>query len=105
MQELNRDLPSRQSPSTLSTAALAIVLAVLLLSPAARCENIVLTGATVHTVTGTAISAGQVWIKDGKIEAVGKTVSAPNATSLDLKGLHLYPGMVELNSVLGLTEI
>jgi imidazolonepropionase-like amidohydrolase len=46
-----------------------------------------------------------VLIKDGKIAAVGKTVEAKGARILDLKGRHLYPGMIALGTVLGLTEI
>jgi imidazolonepropionase-like amidohydrolase len=68
-------------------------------------ETLLLTGATVHTVTGETLSPGQVLIQDGKIAAVGKTVDSSGATTLDLKGQHLYPGMLALNTLLGLTEI
>ena len=71
----------------------------------ASAETLLLTGATVHTVSGETLSSGQVLIKDGKIAAVGRTVSARGAQSLDLKGQHLYPGIIALNTVLGLTEI
>src|SRR5256885_81517 len=78
---------------------------VLAISPAVQAENLLLTGATVHTVSGETFAPGQVWMKDSKIAGVGKIVSAPNATAVELKGQHLYPGMIELNSALGLTEI
>ncbi len=68
-------------------------------------ETILLTGATVHTVSGETLAPGQVLIRDGKIAAVGKTVPASGATSISLKGQHLYPGMIALNSMLGLVEI
>ena len=64
-----------------------------------------LTGATVHTVSGETLSPGQVLIQDGKIAAVGKSFDAGNAKSIDLTGQHLYPGLIALNTVLGLTEI
>lgn len=70
-----------------------------------RAETLLITGATVHTVSGETIPAGQVLIKDGKISAVGKTVSATGARAMDLAGLHLYPGMIALNTDLGLVEI
>jgi imidazolonepropionase-like amidohydrolase len=73
-------------------------------SPASA-ATIVLTGATVHTISGETFSPGQVLIKDGKIAALGKTVSATGAETVDLTGKHLYPGMIALNTVLGLTEI
>ena len=37
-----------------------------------RAETILLSSATVHTVSGPALAPGQVLIKDGKIEAVDR---------------------------------
>lgn len=68
-------------------------------------ETLILTGATVHTISGETLAPGQVLIQDGKIAAVGKTVPASGAASIDLAGQHLYPGIIALNTVLGLTEI
>src|SRR5260221_1397949 len=78
-----------------------------LLSQAApmSAQTLLLTGATVHTVSGETLSPGPVLIRDGKIAAVGRTVPASGATSVALKGQHLYPGMIALNSMLGLVEI
>ncbi len=70
-----------------------------------RAETILLTGATVHTVSGATITNGQVLVRDGKIAAVGKSVSSDGAREISLKGLHLYPGMIALNTDLGLVEI
>lgn len=66
---------------------------------------LLLTGATVHTVSGAALSPGQVLIKDGKIAAVGQRLDGADAQAMDLAGQHLYPGLIALNTVLGLTEI
>ena len=71
----------------------------------ARGESLLLTGATVHTISGETLVPGQVLMRDGKIAAVGKNVSAEGAASLDLAGQHLYPGLIALDTVLGLTEI
>ena len=68
-------------------------------------ETLLLTGATVHTVSGATITNGQVLVKDGKIAAVGKSVSGEGAKEISLKGQHLYPGMIALNTDLGLVEI
>src|SRR5229473_5556274 len=54
----------------------------------ALAESLLLTGATVHTVSGETLAPGQVLIKDGKIAAVGRSLSAAGATALDLKGQH-----------------
>ncbi|HOX59430.1 MAG TPA: amidohydrolase family protein [Candidatus Paceibacterota bacterium] len=71
----------------------------------AAAETLLLTGATVHTISGETFRPGQVLIRNGKIAAVGKTVSADGAGPIDLPGHHLYPGIIALNAVLGLTEI
>lgn len=71
----------------------------------ARGDSLVLVGATVHTVSGGTLSAGQVLVRDGRIAEVGSAVSAAGATRIDLTGQHLYPGLICLDTVLGLTEI
>jgi len=68
-------------------------------------ETLLLTGATVHTISGETLAPGQVLIRDGKIAALGKAVPADGAAAVDLAGQHLYPGIIALNTVLGLTEI
>ena len=70
-----------------------------------QAETFVLTGATVHTVSGQTLSPGQVLVRDGKIAEVGEKVSAGDAKQIDLTGQHLYPGLILLDSVLGLVEI
>ena len=71
----------------------------------ARAEVLLLSGAMVHTVSGDTITNGQVLVREGKIVAVGKSIAAPDAQTLALDGLHLYPGMIALNTDLGLVEI
>ena len=44
-------------------------------------ETLLLTGATVHTISGETLAPGQVLIRDGKIAAVGKTVPADGAAA------------------------
>lgn len=68
-------------------------------------ETLLLKGATVHTVSGETFTPGQVLVQEGKIAAVGKSVAAGGAATIDLAGQHLYPGMIALNTVLGLGEI
>lgn len=62
--------------------------------------------AKIVTVTGATIERGNVVIKDGKITAVGANASIPgNATVVDGTGLSVYPGLIDANTILGLTEI
>jgi imidazolonepropionase-like amidohydrolase len=85
--------------------ALALTGLALAVAPRLSAASLLLTGATVHTVSGDTFAPGQLLIQDGKIAAVGPTVSAPNVATLDLHGQHLYPGLILLDSILGLTEI
>ena len=85
--------------------ALALAGLVVWTAPSRAAETLLLTGATVHTVSGDTLSPGQVLMRDGKVAAVGRSVSAPGAATLDLHGQHLYPGLILLDSVLGLIEI
>jgi imidazolonepropionase-like amidohydrolase len=67
---------------------------------------IAITGATVHTVSGATIENGTVLFDKGKITAVGANVDIPAAAvRVDARGKHVYPGMIDAASNLGLTEI
>ncbi len=66
----------------------------------------VIRGATVHTLAGAAIENGTVVLRDGRIVDVGADLTVPEGASLiDATGLHVYPGMLDAYSRLGLTEI
>jgi imidazolonepropionase-like amidohydrolase len=68
-------------------------------------ETILLTGATVHTVSGPTLAPGQVLIKDGRIEAVEKNIQTKADKVVNLDGQHLYPGLIAASTTLGLVEI
>jgi imidazolonepropionase-like amidohydrolase len=58
------------------------------------------------TVTGPVIENGTVVIANGKIAAVGANASVPpGAKVIDGKGLSVYPGMMDADTEIGLTEI
>ncbi len=61
-----------------------------------------ITGGTVHPVSGPAIENGVVLIRDGLIEAAGANVAVPaDATVIDAKGKHVYPGFIDAQTSLG----
>jgi imidazolonepropionase-like amidohydrolase len=66
----------------------------------------VIQGATIHTLAGAPIDIGSVVLSDGVIVEVGANITVPaGATVIDAAGLHVYPGMVDAFSRLGLTEV
>ncbi len=62
--------------------------------------------ARIVTVTNGVIEKGTVLVKNGKIEAVGATVAVPKeAKIIDATGLSVYPGLIDSNTYVGLSEI
>jgi imidazolonepropionase-like amidohydrolase len=78
-------------------------------SSLAHGESVLLYNATVHTVSGATLTNGAVLIQNEKIGQVGGSVVRTNAPAdakqIDLQGQHLYPGLIALDSALGLVEI
>jgi imidazolonepropionase-like amidohydrolase len=65
-----------------------------------------ITNAKIVTVAGADIERGTVVIADGRIAAVGATVTVPaGATTIDAKGGSVYPGMMDAGTSMGLSEI
>lgn len=65
---------------------------------------IALTNATIHTGNGQVLTNSTIVFSDGKITAIG--AAAPgNAKIIDLKGKHVYPGVIAANTNLGLVEV
>jgi len=62
--------------------------------------------ATIHTVAAGVIEDGTVSFKDGVIVEVGAGLAPLSGASVvDATGKHVYPGMIDANTVVGLTEI
>lgn len=74
-------------------------------------ESLLLSGATIHPVAGPTIASGDVLVQDGKIKRVfdnsqpTRALIPTDARRIDLKGLHLYPAMIALNTEMGLVEV
>lgn len=75
-------------------------------NPKGKYGTFALTNATIETVTKGVIKNGTVVINNGKIIAVGTTISIPpGAEVIDCKGQWIYPGMIDSGTQLGLSEI
>lgn len=73
---------------------------------APQSKPIALVGGTLHTVAGGMIENGTVVFDGGKIIAVGKQVDIPKGCqSIDTRGKHIYPGLMESMSNIGLSEV
>ncbi|MGH7507381.1 MAG: amidohydrolase family protein, partial [Longimicrobiales bacterium] len=103
-------------PSTTSAvrrAARLVAVAALIAAPAGaqvpappQSNPIALTGATIHTITNGVIENGTILFENGVITAVGTAVDVPaNAQRVDATGKHIYPGLIDAYSAMGLEEI
>jgi imidazolonepropionase-like amidohydrolase len=91
-------------------AVITVVLAFAVLAsaqqaaPPAR-NDVLIKNAMVMTVTHGDIKNGSVYVKDGKIAAVGENVSAPStATVIDAGGKYLTPGIIDSHSHIALDD-
>ncbi len=81
------------------------VLATLAIALPASAQTYAIVGGTVHTLAGETY-VGTVVIEGGRIVAAGPNVQVPQgAEVVDAAGKHVYPGMFDAVSGLGLTEI
>jgi len=75
------------------------------LSPASK-GRVALVGATIHPVDAPDIPAGTVLVDQGKIAAVAAGETAPDGWPVvRLDGLHIYPGLLDGGTTVGLVEI
>ncbi len=79
-------------------------LALLCWAGTSGADTLVIRGGTVHPVAGEPF-VGNVVVEDGVVSAVGPDATAPNARTIDAAGKHVYPGMFDALSQLGLLEV
>ena len=69
-------------------------------------KPIAIKGATIHPVSAPDIPSGTIVFENGKITAIGANATIPSgADEIDGTGKHVYPGLINANTVLGLVEI
>jgi len=112
------ELPTQRTMNATTLGATLVLAASMLLVPATlrgqermtvppQDRPVVLRGATIHTVTQGTITNGVIVFDRGKITAIGGSdVAIPRAARVvDLSGKHIYPGLVDAYSTVGITEI
>ena len=86
----------------------SFLIALLAIGPllASDDDSFLIRGATVHPVASAEIQNGSVLVRDGKIVGVGRNLAAPKGMRIiEGKGLHVYPGMIDSATQMGLSEI
>lgn len=75
-------------------------------APPAAGPLLALVGGTAHTVTGPALEDATLLIQGGRIVGLGQALAPPaGAEVIDVRGQHLWPGLIALDTRLGLQEI
>lgn len=85
----------------------ALPLALFLVAPAFGAERIAYVNAVLHPIDGPTIENGTLVVEGDRIAALGAggAIAAGDARIVDLEGAHVWPGMIDAASTLGLTEI
>ncbi|AMV31208.1 hypothetical protein VN12_03755 [Pirellula sp. SH-Sr6A] len=69
-------------------------------------KPVLLRGGTIHTISGDVVVGGDLLFDGGKIKQIGKDIEAPEkAEVVDASGKHIYPGMIDSLSSIGLVEV
>ncbi|MBI3684699.1 MAG: amidohydrolase family protein [Acidobacteria bacterium] len=69
-------------------------------------DTFLIRGAVIHPVSGPSIENASLLVQDGKIADIGlKIVVAKGIKVIEGKGLHVYPGMIDSATEVGMSEI
>ena len=96
-----------RKPSAAATVPPAKPLSTTLALPDGRVGSTTVYNAVVHPVSSATIEKGTIVVRKGRIVAVRATTDEDSAAegAVDAKGLHVYPGMIDAASILGLVEV
>jgi imidazolonepropionase-like amidohydrolase len=84
----------------------ALLFASAVVACAAANDTFFIRGVDVYPVTGPELKGVSVLVQDGKIADIGAKIVAPKGMKIvEGKGLRLYPGMIDSNTELGLSEV
>jgi imidazolonepropionase-like amidohydrolase len=92
----------------LAALGMTIILGIVVPKNVSAQQAIVLKGGKLLTVSHGTIENGVLVMENGKITAVGSAAAVKipaNARVLDVSGMTVYPGLIDSESYLGLTEI
>ncbi len=90
----------------LLAASASLATAQVRMTVAPQTQAVVLRGATIHTMANGVIENGIIVLDAGKIVAIGQNVEIPRgARIVELAGKHIYPGLIDAYSTVGITEI
>lgn len=103
----SKEMEFRMARALLLSAVLVSFVAASDPVPAPKQKKIIaLIGGTIHTVSGGEIANGTIVFDKGKITAIAAdAVIPPNAERINTTGKHVYPGLINAFSDLGLIEI
>ncbi len=83
-----------------------LLIACAVIACASDKDSVFIRGVDVYPVTGPEVKGVSVLVQDGKIADIGAKLVAPKGIKIvDGKGLRLYPGMIDSNTELGLSEV
>lgn len=69
-------------------------------------NSFLLRNATVHPVSGPDVANASVLVLDGKIAEIGaKITTKAKVRVIDAKGLHVYPGLIDAGTMVGISEV
>ncbi|UII24375.1 amidohydrolase [Fulvivirga ligni] len=92
---------------TINKLTLALLmLCVATLATAQKKGDVLIKNGTVLTITNGVLENTDVWIKDGKIAKIGKSIAAPSgAKVIDASGKYVMPGIIDAHSHIALSSV
>ena len=100
--DLNLNSPPAARPAPMFPVPHALLTVPFIEAPS---PDFWLLGATAHTISGPTIENAAVHILGGNIDYVGIRPPGSQTHVVDFSGLHIYPGLIDAGTMLGLEEI